>query len=184
MSPRAPRDFSRRIVFVNPRFQGRVALCFAAVVFAGGALFVLLFLHYAKATLRVASLQGHYHFLSAYEIVGGVLIPHLAVLSTGVLAASLLVLLLLIRRVRRGVDRLVEAFLISTEGDLSTPTEAPGLSGITDLGGKIDSARSRTLSRIREIAAEAEFLRSEPLSEEEFAKRWNALKAAVRKVAP
>jgi hypothetical protein len=107
-----------------------------------------------------------------------------AVLSAGVIAASLLVLFLLIRRVRAEASRLVEAFLISTEGDLSTPTEAPGLSGITDLGGKIDSARSRTLSRIREIAAEAEFLRSEPLSEEEFAKRWNALKAAVRKVAP
>jgi len=169
---------------VNPRFQGGVALCFAAVVFAGGALFALLFHHYAKATLRVASLQGHYHFLSAYEIVGGALIPHVAVLSAGVLAASLLVLLLLVRRVRGGVGRLVEAFLISTEGDLSTPTDAPGLSGITDLGGKIDSARSRTLSQIRKIREEAEFLRSEPLSEEEFAKRWNALKAAVRKVAP
>src|SRR3990172_8296591 len=106
------------------------------------------------------------------------------VLSGGVIAASLLVQLLLIRRVRGGASRLVESFLISTEGDLSTPTEAAGLSDITDIGEKIDSARSWTLSRIREIAAEAEFLRSEPLSEEEFAKRWNVLKATVRKVAP
>jgi hypothetical protein len=171
-------------VFVNPRLQGGVALCFAAVVFAGAALFALFFHHYARGALRVASLLGHYHFLSPYEIVGAALARHVAVLSAGVLAASLLVLLLLIRRVRRGASRLVEAFLISTEGDLSTPTEAPGLSGITDLRGRIDSARSRTLSRIREIAAEAEFLRNEPLSEEEFAKRWNALKTAVRKVAP
>ena len=171
---------------MNLRFQGGVALCFAAVVFAGAALFALFFHHYARGELRVASLQGHYHFLSPYEIIGAALARHVAVLSAGVIAASLLVLFLLIRRVRAGASRLVEAFLISTEGDLdlSTPTEAPGLSGITDLGGKIDSARSRTLSRIREIAAEAEFLRSEPLSEEEFAKRWNALKAAVRKVAP
>lgn len=159
-------------------------MCFAAVVFAGAGLFALFFHHYARGALRVASMQGHFHFLSAYEIVGGALIPHAAVLSAGVLAASLLVLLLLLRRVRGGVGRLVEAFRISKEGDLSTPTKETGLSGITDLGGKIDSARSRTLSRIREIAAEAEFLRSEPLSEEEFAKRWNALKAAVRKVVP
>lgn len=184
MSPHASRKFTRKTVFVNPRFQGGVALRFAAVVSAGGALFGLSFYYCARAALRVASLQGHFHFLSPYEIVGDALVRHVAVLSAGVMAASLLVLLLLVRKVRGGIGRLVESFLISAEGNLSAPTEAPGLSGITDLDGKIDSARSRTLSQIRTVREEAEFLRSEPLSEEEFAKRWDALKAAIRKVAP
>ena len=169
---------------MNPRLQGGVALCFAAVVFAGAALFALFFLHYARATLRVASLQGHYHFLSPYEIIGEALARHVAVLSAGVLAASLLVLLLLVRRVRKGAGRLVEIFRVSKDGDLSSPANAGGLPDLAHLGKKIDAMRGRTLSRIHEIAAEAEFLRSEPLSEEEFAKRWNALKAAVRKVVP
>jgi len=169
---------------VNPRFQGGVALCFAAVVFAGGALFGLFFHHYAKTALRVASLQGHYQFLSPYKVIGGALAWHVAALSAGVLAASLLVLRLLVRRIRGGVRRLVKAFLLSAQGDLSTPTEATELSGITDLGGKIDAARSRTLSQIKKIREEVELLRGEPLSDKEFEKRWDTLKAAIRKVAP
>jgi hypothetical protein len=169
---------------VNPRFQGGVALRFAAVAFAGGALFGLSFYGYAREALRIASLQGHYHFLSAFDILGRELARHVAVLSAGVLASDLLVLLLVVRRVRGGIGRLVESFRISAEGDLSSPAEAPGLSGITDLGRKIDGVRSRTLSQIRKIREEAESLRSEPLTDEEFKKRWDALKAAIRKVAP
>lgn len=169
---------------MNPRFQGGVALCFAAVVFASGALFAWSFYRYARTALRVASLQGHYHFLSPQEILGGGLAGHVLALSIFVLAGSLLVLTLLVRRIRGGAGRIAEVFRLSEEGDLSAPTEAPGLSDLTELGEKIDAARSRTLSRIREIRAEADFLRREPLAEEEFSKRWDALKAAIRRVAP
>lgn len=184
MNPRAPRHAARRTVFVNPRFQGGVALCFAAAVCAGAVLFALLFHNYAKSALRVASVKGHYHFMAPYDIIGEALGRHVAALSAGVLAASLLLLFLLVRRVRNGVGRLVETFRISMEGDLSSPANAGALPDIADLGRKIDAARGRTLSRIRDIAAEAEFLRNEPLSDEEFARRWEGVKAAIGRVAP
>jgi hypothetical protein len=184
MSPRAPRHIARRTVFVNPRFQGGVALCFAAVVFAGAALFAFFFHHYARSALRVASMQGHYHFLSPYGIIGAALARHVAVMSAGVLAVSLLVLLILVLRVRKGAGRLVEIFRISMDGDLSSPANAGEIPDLANLGKKIDAVRGGTLARIREIAAEAEFLRNEPLSDEEFARRWDLLKAAMRRVAP
>jgi len=184
MSPRAPRHAARRTVFVNPRFQGGVALCFAAVVCAGAVLFALSFHNYSKSALRIASIKGHYHFLTPYDIIGGALGRHVAALSVGVLAASLLVLILLVRRIRRGAERLVETFRISMDGDLSSPANAGELRDIADLGKKIDAARGRTLSKIREIAAEAEFLRNEPLSDDEFARRWDGMKAAIRRLAP
>jgi len=184
MSPPASRHNARRTIFVNPRFQGGVALCFAAVVFAGGALFALFFYHHSRAALRIASLQGHYLFLSPREIIGGALVRYVAVLSAGVLAASLFVLLLLVRRIRRGVGRLVEIFRVSMDGDLSSPTNATELSDIAGIGKKIDASRSRTLSRIREIGVEAKFLRSEPLPDEEFARRWDALKVSIRRIVP
>ncbi|HZW36655.1 MAG: hypothetical protein ACM319_10640, partial [Deltaproteobacteria bacterium] len=72
----------------------------------------------------------------------------------------------------------------SARGDLSTPTKAEGLPDLVRLGTKIDAARAQTLSRIHEIRAEVEVLRREPLSDEEFARRWSELKTAFRKVAP
>jgi hypothetical protein len=78
----------------------------------------------------------------------------------------------------------VETFRISMDGDLSSPANAGEIRDMADLGKKIDAARGRTLSKIREIAAEAEFLRSEPLSDEEFARRWDGMKAAMRRLAP
>jgi hypothetical protein len=184
MSPRAPRHAARRTVFVNPRFQGGVALCFAAVVCAGAVLFALSFHNYSKSALRVASIQGHYHFLTPYDIIGAALGRHVAALSAGVIAASLVVLFLIVHRIRRGAERLVETFRISMDGDLSSPANAGEIRDFADLGKKIDAARGRTLSKIREIASEAEFLRSEPLSDEEFARRWDGMKAAMRKLAP
>ncbi len=169
---------------MNPRFQGGVALCFAAVVCAGAVLFALSFHNYAKSALRVASVQGHYHFMSPYDIIGAALARHVVALSAGVLAASLLLLVLLVRRVRNGVGRLVETLRISMDGDLSSPANAGSLPDITDLGRKIDAARGRTLERIREIAAEAEILRNEPMSDEEFARRWEGVKSAIGRVAP
>jgi hypothetical protein len=185
MSPHTSRHLARRrILLVKPRFQGTVAMCFAAIVFAGAALFAGVFSQYARTSLRVASLKGHYDFLSPHEIIGGELARYVLALSAGVLAGSLLVLLFLVRRIRGGVGRLVETFRVSMEGDLSSPTNATGLSDIAELGRKVDASRSRTLSRIREIRADAEFLRSETLPDAEFAKRWDALKSAIRRVVP
>lgn len=169
---------------MNPRFQGSVAARFAAVVLAGGALFAWSFHRDAGTALRIASLQGHYHFLSPQEILGVALAQHVFFLSAFVLAGSVLVLLFVARRIRRGVVRLVMSFRASVEGDLSSSTNAAELSGITELGRQIDASRGRTLSAIRKIREEAELLRSEPFTDEEFARRWGGLKAAIRKVAP
>lgn len=184
MSHGSPRHISRRTIFINPRFQGGTALCFAAVILVAAALFAWFFYRHARGALRVASLQGHYHFLFPYEVVGGSLVERLAALTAGGLAASILVFLLLLRRIRQGVDHLMVAFRRSAEGDLSTPTQAPGLLDLTDLGKKIDASRSGTLSLIREARDEAEFLRKEPLPEEEFARRWDALKRTLHRIAP
>jgi hypothetical protein len=185
MSPHAPPHLvRRRILLVKPRLQGTVALCFAAVVFAGAALFAWFFCQYARTALRVASLQGHYNFLSPQEIIGGELARYVLALSAGVLAGSFLVLLLILRRIRGGVKRLHETFRVSMDGDLSSPTNATGLSDVAELGRGVDASRSGTLSRIREIRADAEFLRGEPLLDAEFAKRWDALKSAIRQVVP
>ena len=184
MSPLRSSRIPRRTLLVNPRFQCGVALCFSMAVFAAGALFGWSFYRCATSALRIASLQAHYHFLAPYSILGDALIRHVAILSAGVLAASLFLLVLLVRRVRRGVGRLVESLRRSAQGDLSTPTEAEGLRDVVRLGTKIDAARARTLSRIHEIRAEVDVLRSEPLPEEEFERRWRELKTAFRKVAP
>ncbi|MGE5752953.1 MAG: hypothetical protein ACM319_04855, partial [Deltaproteobacteria bacterium] len=111
---------------MNPRFQCGVAIRFSMAVFAGGALFGWSFYRCAKSTLRIASLQAHYHFLTPYSILRDLLIWHVAILTAGVLAASLVLLLLLTIRVRRGVGRLVESLRRSAQGDLSTPTKAEG----------------------------------------------------------
>lgn len=169
---------------MNPRFQGAVAARFAMVVLAGGALFAWAFHRDAGAALRAASLQGHYLFLSPLEILGGLLGRHVLYLSAFVLVGSFLVLLFLVRRIRRGVVRIVSSFRASMDGDFSSPTDAAGLSRITDLGRQIDESRAQTLSAIRWIREEAEFLRSVPMTDEEFARRWDGLKAAIRKVAP
>lgn len=184
MSPSASRHAARRTIFVNPRFQGAVAARFAAVVLVGGALFAWSFHRDAAAALRAASLQGHYQFLSPQEILSDALVRHVAILSAIVLAGGLLMLLFLVRRIRKGVVRLVMSFRSSADGDFSSPTDAAELSGITELGSRIDASRARTLSAIRGIREEADFLRGEPLTEEEFARRWEGLKATIRKVAP
>ena len=185
MSPPTSRHLvRRRILFVKPRLQGTAALGFAAILFAGAALFAWFFCQYARTALRVASLKGHYHFLSPQEILGGELARYVAALSAGVLAGCYLVLLLILRRIRGGLKRIQETFRGSMDGDLSSPTNATGPSDVAELGRRIDASRSRTLSQIREIRADVEFLRSGPLPDAEFAKRWDALKSAIRQVVP
>jgi len=161
-----------------------MALCFAVVILVIAAFFAWFFHRNAKIALRVASLQGHYHFLYPYEILGTALIRHIAVLSAGGLAASILVFMIVQRRIHRGVARLVNVFRLSMDGDLSTPTEAPGQLELTGLGRKIDAARSRTLSRIRAANDEAKLLMEEPLTDEDFARRWDALKHTLQRIVP
>lgn len=185
MTPGSPKQFSqRRTIFVNQRFQLGVALCFVIVILAGAALFAWFFHLSARRLLLAASYQGHYHFMTSYEIIGGSMVRHLALLFLGVMAASLLLFLLLLRRIRLEVVRLFETFRLSMEGNLSTPTESPAPGDFKTLVTKIDSIRSRTLAQIDSIRAEAEFLSKEPLPAEEFNRRWNALKQAMGRVAP
>ena len=185
MTPGSPSQISRRrTIFVNQRFQLGIALCFVIVVLAGAALFAWFFHPSARRLLLAASSHGHYHFLTSYEIIGGSMVRHLTVLFLGVMAASLPLFLLLIRRIHRGVDRLIETFRLSMEGDLSTPTEASGPPDVKALGTKIDAIRSRTLAQINDIRAESEFLSKEPLSADEFSRRWDSLKQAMGRIAP
>jgi hypothetical protein len=184
MSTPAPSHISRRTIFVNPKLQGGAALCFSLAVLGGGLLFGLSFFRWAGSAIRIASFQGHYNFMSAYPVLGEALARHVAALSAGVLATSLLILLIMVRMVRRGAGRLVETFRISAEGDLSTPSGVEGLPNLAGLGNKVDAARGRTLARIQELREEADFLRREPVSDEEFARRWKELKDAIGKVAP
>jgi methyl-accepting chemotaxis protein len=181
----SPRQLSRRrTIFVNQRFQLGVALCFVIVVLAGAVLFAWFFNLSARRLLLAASSRGHYHFLTSYGIIGGSMARHLALLFVGVMAASLLFFLLLVRWIRRGAERLLETFRLSMEGDLSTPTESSGPKDFETLGTKLDAIRFRTIERINDIRAEAEFLSKEPLSAEEFNRRWDALKQAMGRVAP
>ncbi len=185
MTPGSPSHISRRrTIFVNQRFQLGVALCFVIVVLAGAALFAWFFRLSASRLLLAASYQGHYHFLTSYDLIGGSMVRHLTLLFLGVMAASLLLFLLLLRRIHGEVVRLLETFRLSMEGDLSTPTESSGPKDFKTLGTKIDAIRSRTLAQINDIRAEAEFLSKEPLSAEEFNRRWNALKHTMGRVAP
>ena len=66
---------------------------------------------------------------------------------------------------------------MSGEGDLSSPANAPGLREIGIFGKQLDAARGYTLEQIREIREEAEVLRREPLSPEEFRERWDRVKS-------
>lgn len=184
MSKGSPRHAPRRTVFINPRFQGGIALCFAAAILAVTAMSGWFFHIHTRDALRAASLKGHYNFLFPYEILGGALLRYVAALSAVGAASCMLVFMLIRLRIRRGVDRLANAFRLSVDGDLSTPTEVAGPADLSALGRNMDKARARTLSMIREAREEVQFLRNEPLSEEEFAKRWDALRRDLERIAP
>ncbi len=174
----------RKIVFINPGLQGGAALCFALVVVAGAGFFALLVYSNLKQALMEASYTGHFRFLTAYQVVDNILLTHLAGLFLGVLCVSFAVFFLLVRRIRSGIGRVTEVLAASGEGDLSTPTEAPGLKAIASYGKQLDAARSHTLSRISEIREELDMLSSGPHAPEEFRKRWDALKGKIGGFAP
>lgn len=173
----------RKIVYIYPRLQGGVALAFAAVVFVGGILFSWHVGRDIRQALWDASLTGHYRFHSAYAVVGAIVIRHLAMLFAGTLLVGAALFFLGIRRIRIGTERIAEVFRISAEGDLSTPTDAPGPKELAALGKHVDTARSRTLEVIGRIRADIDLMRKEPLPDEEFLRRWEALKEKVGRVA-
>lgn len=174
----------RRIVFISPGFQGGVAISFAVVVVAGAALFALLVYHDIKKALWDASYMGHFFFRTPYQIVNDILLTHLAGLFLGVLAVSFAVFSLQVRRIRAGIGRVIEVLAASGEGDLSTPTGAPGLKTIASFGKQVDAARSHTLSRIGEIRHDLDFLASGPPAPEEFRRRWAGMKEKIGRLAP
>lgn len=174
----------RRIVFISPRFQGGAALAFVALAVAGAGIFALLLARDAGQVLWDAAYSGHYRFGSAYEIAGACVARDVAGLLAGTLAAGLALFFVLAVRVRRGAERIAAVFRLSGEGDLSTPTDAPGPGEFRVLGEQIDAARSWTLQAIGEIRAEVDGMRKERLGDEEFLKRWEGLKERMGRIAP
>ena len=174
----------RKIVFIYPGFQGGAALAFAAVVFVVWAIFSWHIFGDVGQALRDVSLMGHYRFQSTYDIVGASVIRHLAGLFAGILLAGIALFFLVIRRIRIGTERIAAVFRLSGEGDLSTPTDAPGPGEFAALGKEIDAARTRTLDVIDGLRGEVDLMRKEPLPEDEFLKRWEGLKERIGRLAP
>lgn len=181
MSP-LPQPIRRRTVLVNPRLQIGTALVFTAMVFLGGALFAWVFHQGSREALWAASYQGHFRLDSPYQVVGDPMIRQLVALFAVLVAACTLAFLLLIRRIRAGVNRLREVLRMSGEGDLSSPANAPGLREIGIFGEQLDAVRGSMLEQIREIREEAEILRKEPLPPEEFQERWGRLKQKIGRI--
>lgn len=183
MSPQAYQS-RRRTVLVTPRLQVWVPLVFSAVVLLGGALFAWLIYRGAREALWAASLQGHFRFNTPYDIVGHQMVRQLAALFAVVVTASIAAFLVLVRRIRAGLLRLVETLRLSREGDLSTPTNAPGIRDLGVFGSQLDAIRGHTLGQIEGIREEVGILRKEPLPPEEFQLRWDRLKEAVGRIVP
>ena len=183
---RQPSHFPnrRRNKLVNPRLQGGVAIQIAAIVLVAGSLVALLLFRDIRQALWDASYSGHFGFSTPFRIVNGILVRRLLVLFALVFAGGSLAFLWYVRRVRRGIFRLVEAFQASGEGDLSSPADARGPGGIIDVGKAIDDVRSHTLARIGEVRGAVEAMRASALPEEEFTRRWETLKGKIERIIP
>lgn len=180
-----PQYNMRRIILINPRFQLRVAMLFCAIILLGGALLAFRIFLDARAELVVATARGHFeNDLTPFQIVSGVIVRDLLVVAGGLLVASFALFAVLMRRIHAGLLRLVEILLKSAEGDLSTPTKAPGPVEIGLFGERLDGIRGKTLVLFNEIRADAAALESGSLSGDEFRCRWNALKEKLGRVAP
>ncbi len=174
----------RKIVFISPLFQGGAALAFAAIVFAGAALFAFLVHRDASQALRDASLSAHFRFVSAYDVVRAPLVRDLAWLFAGTLVAGIALFVAMVRVICARTERIAAVFRLSGEGDLSTPTDVQGPGEFPVLGKQIDAARGQTLEAISGIRAEVELMRKESLSEEEFLRRWDGIKDRIGRIAP
>ncbi len=173
----------RKIVLISPRFQGGAALAFAALVLIGAVLFCLFVSRDVGRALREASVFAHYRFRSAYDVAGPILARDLAGLFAAMAVAGIGLYSLMIRGVRIATERLAAIFRLSGEGDLSTPTDVQGPGEFPVLGKQADAARAQTLAVINEIRAEIDLMRKESLPEDEFRKRWDALKARIGRIA-
>jgi hypothetical protein len=184
MKNRAALPFWRKIYYVNPRFQGTAAVLFAAVVAAGGLVFGVSVFLYLKHGLRVASLQGHYAMSTPYEIVQKGVGWRVLALFAWVSASGTAAFLLLVRATERGLGRAIDVLRASAGGDLSSPTNAPGVAEIRRFGRQIDDIRTITLAQMREIRSEAASLAASNASRDDFRLRWDLLKQKIRKIAP
>jgi len=178
------QPFLRKIYYLEPRYQGETALAFAVLIALGGTVFGWLVDRDLGEALREISRSGHYPMNNAYESVRELLAWRLAALFAGVFLAGTAIFLFLVRATIRGVGRAVDALRASVEGDLSTPTRAPGLVEFVRFGDQVDAARGKTLTLLQEIREEAAFLASEYPPQEEFRVRWDGLKQKIREVAP
>ncbi|HBX43388.1 MAG TPA: hypothetical protein DEH27_06155 [Deltaproteobacteria bacterium] len=174
----------RRSRLVNPRFQGAPAVLVAAVILAAGALVGFLLLRDIREALGIAASRGHFGFPTPFPIVSDILVRWLLVLFALIFAGGSLALLWSLRRIRKGISLLVGAFELSAGGDLSSPTDVHGVDEIVECGAEIDEVRAHTLALIGEIRGEAGAMRSSALSEEEFERRWDALKRKIVRVVP
>jgi len=174
----------RRSRLVNPKFQGGPAVRIAAAILAAGALVGFLLFRDIRQALEAAAGSGHFAFPTPFHIVSDILVRRLLVLFVLVFAGGSLVFLWSLRRIRKGIFRLVEAFELSEKGDLSSPTDVHGFGEIVDTGAELDEVRAKSLALIGEIRGEVAAMRSSALSEEEFAGRWDALKEKIMRVVP
>ncbi|MFA6147194.1 MAG: hypothetical protein WC899_03190 [bacterium] len=181
---RPEMKFRRKIHYINPRFQGGAALVISAVVVVGSVLFGALVYRDVGKALWEAAMRGHFTMDTPYEIVGNALLRHLVGLSALVTVLTLVIFLLLLKAVRIGIGRAIDSFRSSEEGDLSTPTEARGLTEFRRFGELVDLTRADVLSRIASLREEATSLAGAGLPAETFGSRWEELKRKIREVAP
>lgn len=181
MSP-IPKQTRRRTILINPRLQAGTALVFGGVLLLAGALFAWFVYRDSREALWTASIRGHFGFDTPYRIVGDRVVRQLILLYATLSASSTLIFLLLIRRIRAGMTRLREVLRISGDGDLSSPSNAPGLREIGMFGRQLDAVRSDTLDRIREIREEVEILRAGSLPPGEFQERWDRVKERIGRI--
>ncbi len=174
----------RKIVFIYPRLQGGAVLAFAAVVVAAGSYFTWHIDRDVRQALWDVSLTAHYHFRSAYDVVGAAVVRHVGALLAGTALAGAALLLLGALRVRLATRRIVEAFRRMEDGDLSTPAGVTGPGEFASVGRQVDEVRARTQEIVGEVRAEVDRLRKQPLADEEFLGRWTALKEKIGRLAP
>jgi hypothetical protein len=185
-TPTVPKGmkFRRKIRYNNPLFQGGAALVVSAMVVAGGVLFGALVYRDVGKALWEAATRGHFVMETPYDIVRDALLWHLAGLSATVSCLTVIVFLLLVKAVRIGVGHAIAAFRASEKGELSTPTETPGLTEFRRFGKLVDLTRESALSRITAVREEAASLATCGLPAEAFRLRWVELKQKIREVAP
>lgn len=180
-----PQYNMRRIVLINPRFQLRVAMFFCAIILLGGALLAFQIFRDVQGVLVEATARGHFdNDLTPFMLVSDVIVRDLLVMAGGLLVATFVLFAFLLRRIHAGILRLVEVLLKSAQGELSTPTDAPGPAEIGAFGERLDGIRGTTLVLIKEIRGDAAALESASLSEDDYKARWNALKEKLGRLAP